>query len=125
MTTIPKMDLLRERLLSAVKPYLKSPFSAVLCSADELNITKTFIDETSYLVKGYVNAQNSYGAMMKTDFSATAKFINDDWKISNVSVGIQTMKNNAKSFAVNYVAISIFVAIMGLIGYFIISAAIN
>ena len=120
METIQKMDLLRERILNAIKPYLKSPFSAVLCSEQELNFLPLLKTRT-YYVKGYVSSQNSYGAMLKTDFSVEAKFTGDDWRISDVSVGVETKKNNIKNFIARYITISIFVVIAGIIGYWIIA----
>lgn len=116
------LEGLRESLLNAIKPFLKAPITAVLCSEEEMTISN---QNGTYSITGYVNSQNSYGAMIKTDFSATATFVNGTWVIGKTTVGVQTAKQNAKNFAVNYIAISIFVAVMGLLGYFIISMLIR
>ena len=122
MNNIPNKDLLCESLLKAIKPRLKSPASAILCSADELVISK---NDKGYTVYGYVSSQNSYGAMLKNDFTATVSFANNSWIVINIEVGKKTAINTAKIFTANYIAISIFVAIMGLIGYAIISSIIK
>ena len=63
--------------------------------------------------------------MIATDFTATAVRSNGFWSIIKTTVGLKNAKNYAKNFAVNYVAISIFVGIMGLLGYLIISAIVG
>ena len=96
--------------------------SAVMCRNEELRIR----DKGGvYEVEGIVHSQNSYGAMIATDFSATAVRSAEGWKVLNATVGMNTAKNYAKNFVVNYIAISIFVGVMGLLGYLILSAIIG
>lgn len=97
---VPDIDLLCERLLAAIKPYLKAPSTAVLCSPDELRIQ---MNDNSYEVSGYVNSQNSYGAMIATDFTAKARYGNDNWYIDSVQVGVKTAAKNSANFMINFI----------------------
>ena len=74
-----------------------------------------------YVCKGCINAQTtgmrqSYGAMIATDFSATVTRSGGFWSVLRTAVGVKNAKAYAKNFAVNYIAISIFVGVMALIG---------
>lgn len=111
------MDRLCAAILNAIRPQLKAPLTAVLCGREQMIITN---NNGVYEVRGIVNSQNSYGALIATDFSVKASYINGSWVISSVSVGKQAAKNYAKNFAANYIIISIFVAVMGALGYFIL-----
>lgn len=68
----------REKLLELikveVKPSLKSPISAVFCTPEELHIFSQ--NNNVITVNGFVHSQNSYGAMIKSDFSF-------DYKVEN------------------------------------------
>ena len=119
------MDVLCSSLLNAIKPCLKAPLTAVLCSPEELTITKVS-NNGEYNIVGYVNSQNSYGALIKTDVTATAIRLSDGtWVIGKTTVGVQTSKNNAKNFFVNYIVLSIFTGIMGLLGYYILKLVVR
>ena len=120
---VEDMDGLMAALLGAIKPTLKAPMTAVLCTPQELRITVDANGE--YSIGGYVNSQNSYGAMISTDFTAMARYVNGMWMIGNVQVGVQNAKNYAKSFVANYIAISIFVAVMGGLGYLLLTLMIG
>ena len=120
---VEDMDGLMAALLGAIKPTLKAPMTAVLCTPQELRITVDANGE--YSIGGYVNSQNSYGAMISTDFTAMARYVNGMWMIGNVQVGVQNAKNYAKSFVANYIAISIFVAVMGGLGYLLLTLLIG
>lgn len=111
------MDALSVAILNAVRPSLKAPLTAVLCSHEEMTISNT---NGEYEIQGYVNSQNSYGAMIATDFTAKARYVNGNWIITNSAIGVKNAKNYAKSFAANYIVISIFVGVMGLLGYLIL-----
>lgn len=115
------LDDLCTSLLNAIKPSLKAPLSAILCSKEELRITQS---GEEYHIEGYVNSQNSFGAMIATDFSASARYANGTWVITDMKVGVKAAKNTAKNFAINYIAITIFVLAMGLLSYFLISSLI-
>ena len=116
------LDALSENLLKAIKPSLKAPLTAVLCSKEEMRITN---QNGEYHIEGYVNSQNSYGAMISTDFTATARYSNGTWVITGATVGVKNAKRYAKNFAVNYIVISIFVAVMGLLGYLLITLLVG
>lgn len=50
-----------------VKEKLKAPSTAKFSSWGETKITK--IKDNTYLVKGYVDAQNGFGAMIRSNYS--------------------------------------------------------
>lgn len=116
------IEALRISLLNAIRPSLKAPMTAVLCDPEQMVITN---NNGVYEIQGYVNSHNSYGAMIATDFTAKANTINGIWTISNVTVGKKAAQGFAKSFVSNYIAISIFVALMGIIGYLILTMVIG
>ncbi len=100
-----------------VKRGLKAPATAVFCKPEELQI-KEF--EGVYTVSGWVDSQNSYGAMIRTPF--TLKMKNENGKI------ISTTNINmlgSKLFAANYFTYLLFgiiiTAILFGISYFFIS----
>lgn len=55
-----------------VKSHLKSPSTAKFCSITSATITR---DGNTWTVKGYVDAQNSYGATLRSDFRIKITFI--------------------------------------------------
>ena len=114
------MSGLSAAILNAIRPQLKAPMTAVLCEQEQMVITN---NNGEYDIRGFVNSQNSYGALIATDFAVKARYYNGSWVISSVSVGKLAAKNYAKSFVSNYIAISIFVAVMGALGYFILKLA--
>ena len=116
------IENLSDNILKAVKPFLKAPGTASLCGNEELKIS---CDNGIYTVEGYVNSQNSYGAMIGTDFTVTARYQDGIWCLSKPIIGVKNAKNNAKAFAVNYIVISIFVAVMGFLGYFFLTAMVG
>ena len=121
--TLPNEAQLNDKLLTVLKAQLKAPLTAVLCKNEEMQISK--VSENTYSIEGYVNSQNSYGAFISTDFKVSASFINGQWSVSNPVVGEKNAKEYAKNFAVNYIAISIFVAVMALIGTFLLKAIVG
>ena len=110
---VEDLDGLCAALLYAVRGQLKAPMTAVLCPKEQLVIRQ---NGGVYEVEGLVHSQNSYGAMIATDFSATVARSNGFWSVLRTSVGVKSAKNYAKNFAINYIAISIFVGVMALIG---------
>lgn len=118
MDQIPEIDDLSQSILQALRPKLKTPLTAVLCQNNELEITEK--DDT-YTVSGQIHSQNSYGAMIATDFIVFATFENDIWRIHKTQLGVKNARNYAKNFIINYILLSIFVAIMAAIGYWILS----
>ena len=110
---VEDLDGLHTALLYAVSPQLKAPMTAVLCPKEQLVIRP---NGGTYEVEGVVHSQNSYGAMIATDFSATVTRSGGFWSVLRTAVGVKNAKAYAKNFAVNYIAISIFVGVMALIG---------
>ena len=99
---------------------LKSPSSARFCSKDDLVITK---QNGSYTVSGWVDSQNSYGAMIRTKLSI--KIVYEDGMFFIKS---HASKSAAKSFLGNMAARYIFAIIITIITfaffYFLISMSI-
>jgi len=98
-----------------IKAQLKAPLTAVFCGADELILN--FGGNNVYNIGGYVNSQNSYGALIKTDFKAKAMYINGRWNVIQAGMGNVVAKN-----LVTYYIIGTIVA-LGLfaISYMVIS----
>ena len=119
---VEDLDGLCAALLYAVRGQLKAPMTAVLCPKEQLIIRQ---NGASYEVEGVVHSQNSYGAMIATDFSATVARSNGFWSVLRTAVGVKNAKAYAKNFAVNYIAISIFVGLMALIGTGILFAIVG
>lgn len=96
---------------------LKSPATAVFCKPEELQIKEC---EGVYTVSGWVDSQNSYGAMIRTPFKLKMK--NENGKIiSTTNVNML----GSKRFAANYLTYLLFgliiSAILFGISYFFIS----
>ncbi len=96
-------------ILLAVRPQLKAPLTAVLCSREEMSCTPDGLG--GYLVNGYVSSHNSYGAYISTDFTVTANYQNGRWIISNPKVGVKQAKQMGKSYAFIWL-----IAIFGTLG---------
>ena len=58
---------------------LKAPATAQFCELNEMSINKTV---EQYTVSGYVNAQNSYGALIRTPFVFNISKKDNQWKCS-------------------------------------------
>lgn len=114
-------DAVRTKIMNVVKPVicsqLKSPASARF--PEEL-ISISGDDERGYRVEGFVDSQNSYGAMLRNDFSADVKIEDGFPKVVNYSVAARANVQRAKQFGLNYIAISIFTLIGGAALYFLI-----
>ena len=81
------MDNLQNWLMTHIKPQLKSPTSAVLCSPSEMSIQGPD-DNGKFKISGYVNSQNSFGAMLRTNFYATAHYnpVSGGWIVEKVTL---------------------------------------
>lgn len=110
-----------ELFCNEIRKSLKSPSSAVFCKENEL-----FIKEHNgmYYVSGWVDSQNSYGAMIRTNIK--------DFKIKNEN-GLLIPKSNANimasnsllgKLATNWVLALIWTIITMAIIYFIMSNTI-
>ena len=82
-------------------------------------------DFNGYQVFGYVDSQNSYGAMMRNDFSATVISQNGYPIVTSANVGVRANAQRAKEFGTNYIVLSIITAIGGFILYLLISALVG
>ncbi len=111
-----------EEIMKVVKPticsQLKSPASAQF-PVDVISIIGD--DERGYQVQGFVDSQNSYGAMIRTDFTANVVVQNGFPSVTSSSVGTKAAINNAKQFGISYLAITILTIIGGAFLYWLIS----
>ena len=115
-----------QEIMTVVKPaicnQLKSPSSAQF-PVDLISIVG---DEVrGYQVSGFVDSQNSYGAMIRNDFSATVVVENGFPVVKTATVAAKANVERAKEFGVNYIAISILTTVGAAIMYFIISAMVG
>ena len=83
----------RRKILDALKPYinasLKAPRSAIYCSPEELSVSSR--GSNNYTVYGFVDSQNSYGAMLRTNFEYNVREMSDgSYIIENGGVGDNT-----------------------------------
>ncbi len=110
-----------EIFCNEIRATLKAPSTAVFCKEEELIINQVY---GIYLASGWVDSQNSYGAMIRTYYN---KF-----KIENKN-GVFVPKSNARVIASNKLAGTlagywvygiIATIITGAIFYFIINASI-
>ena len=75
------------KLESALKPkvlsQLKSPASAILCPMSQVSIEEK---EGKFIVKGYVDSQNEFGAMKRANFRAKCVYYPDSkfWLVENI-----------------------------------------
>lgn len=73
---------------------LKTPASAVFCSMEEMNVIQ--IGGNIYSVSGYVDSQNSYGAMLRNQFNLTVfKDENGIWKNADRFISTAQSVNNS------------------------------
>lgn len=63
---------------------LKSPSTAEFCSYSEANIL--YNGGTAYTVYGYVDAQNSFGAMLRSNFTVTLTLTEQGYKNGSVDI---------------------------------------
>ena len=109
-------------VMPAVCSQLVCPASAQF-PADMISITGN--DAWGYQVSGFVDSQNSYGAMIRNDFSVYITIQNGFPVVRSAMVGARANAQRAKSFGANYLAIMLLTTIGGLIMYFLITALVN
>lgn len=65
---------------------LKAPSTARFCSYDEARVTR--LSGERYRVVGWVDSQNSFGAMLRSDFSCTLELRDngETWRAVDISV---------------------------------------
>lgn len=111
-----------EELMKVVKTaicsQLKSPASAQF-PAELISIIGD--DERGYQVSGFVDSQNSYGAMIRNDFTATVIMENGFPVVKRFAVGAKANAEKAKQFGITFILLAIFVIAVAAISYFIIS----
>ena len=115
-----------QEIMAVVKPavcnQLKSPASAQF-PVDLISIVGD--DTRGYQVSGFVDSQNSYGAMIRNDFTANVVIKNSFPTVTTSSVGTKAAINNAKQFGINYLAITILTIIGVAFLYWLISMAVG
>ena len=115
-----------EEIMKVVKPaicsQLKSPASAQF-PVDLISIVGD--EERGYQVSGFVDSQNSYGAMIRNAFTAMVAVESGFPVVKSSSVAAKANAERAKQFGINYLAITLFTIIGGAILYFIISAMVG
>jgi hypothetical protein len=95
---------------------LKTPSTAKFCTLEEMIVIN---NNEIYQVSGYVDSQNSYGAMIRTPFTFNIKKENGTWKF------VDNILSPSATFIVNFLSISFvcvfFGILMTLILYFLFS----
>ena len=117
----------KEELMEVVKPavcrQLKSPASAQFPM--EL-VTVSGNDLQGYKVDGFVDSQNSYGAMIRNDFSAVVKITGSGVAhVTSATVAAKANVARQSDFVSRFIWISILTAIGGMILYFINSSFVD
>lgn len=67
-----------------VKRRLKSPSTAEFSSQSNTSVTK--VDSLTYRVRGHVDAQNSFGAMLRNQYVVTMRSSGDTWELLDISM---------------------------------------
>lgn len=70
-----------------VRGFLNSPNTADFPSIAEKGVSVERIDECRFQVSAYVDAQNSFGTMIRTPYRATMTTNGTGWSASGVHVG--------------------------------------
>ena len=112
-----KNEEIMKAVKSAVSAQLKSPASAQF-PEDLISIDGN--DQSGYEVTGFVDSQNSYGAMIRNDFKASVSIVNGEARVSSATVAAKANVDRAKEFGANYVVSLLITLIGGAIMYFII-----
>ncbi|MVX36119.1 hypothetical protein [Myroides sp. LoEW2-1] len=72
--------------MDCVKSQLKSPSSAIFANSNEKKQSVTYNGSGVYVVRSWVDSQNSFGAMLRSNFECTVKF--EGTKVSCESVTV-------------------------------------
>jgi len=65
-----------------VKKSLKAPSTASFPTTNEATVTD--LGNGQWRVQAWVDAQNSFGAMLRSNFECTIKFSDDDWYLEKL-----------------------------------------
>lgn len=68
-----------------VEDYLKAPSTAKFCKLSDATVTH--LGKGEYMVTGWVDAENSYGAMIRSDFVVTYTATEKGFKNGNAIIG--------------------------------------
>jgi len=98
---------------------LKAPATACFSPLKE---TEVATKDNIYIVNGWVDSQNSYGAMIRTPFKISVTKINGEWK--TISKIIPTSTAVGAKLAGNLIIGTVIATILTLISYFIIKSVI-
>ncbi len=115
-----------DEIMNAVIPAVSSQLKAPASAQFPLELVSIQGDDYyGYQLHGYVDSQNSYGAMIRNDFSATVSVQYGYPVVTSCSVGKEANAQNAASFGINYLLITLFTGIGGVVLYFLISALVG
>ena len=83
-------------------------------------------DATGYHVDGFVDSQNSYGAMIRNDFTADVEIdSNGTPRVIRSSVAAKASVERAKSFGKTWILLMIICGAIGLITYLVMKSSIG
>ena len=100
-----------------VKKSLKAPASAVFCNIDDLVIQE---NDNEYIVKGWVDSQNTYGAMIRTNVNLKMAIENGNL-VSKTNLRISASGKVAGQLIYYYIIGAILAAISFFFFYFVIT----
>ena len=106
-----------DKYCEEVKKSLKSPASAIFCNMEELTITDNY---GVYVVNGWVDSQNSYGAMIRTNVTLKM-MIENGVLVSKTNLAISASGKVAKNLVAYYIIGAILTLISFGFFYFIIN----
>ena len=115
-----------EEIMAVVKPVIGSQLKCPASAQFPIDLISIVGDDfRGYQINGFVDSQNSYGAMIRNDFTATVVIQNGFPMVVNSSVGTKAAVNNAKQFGISYLIITLFTIIGGALMYFLISKSVG
>ena len=85
---------------------LKTPATAKFCPLEEMTVLN---NNGNYQISGYVDSQNSYGAMIRTPFTFNVKEENGTWKF------VDNILSPSATFIVNFLSISFLCTFLGIL----------
>lgn len=115
-----------QEIMTVVKPAVCNQLKCPASAQFPIDLISIVGDEIrGYQISGFVDSQNSYGAMIRNDFTAVVAIENGFPVVKSATVAVKANTDRAKEFGINYIAISIFTTVAGAILYFIISAIVG
>lgn len=70
-------------VIDEVKSHLKSPGTAKFSDTFDINKTE-IVNTTFYYVTGYVDSENGFGALLRSNFKVTVKYTDDKYEIDDI-----------------------------------------